>query len=221
MAIIFPFAIVHKTKGYGTALSLCKKGEDTYVVIDFGAYREDFAYPDRFVFDLKAKDPALQKELEEEYEKPYRGAPYLVFPGLPLGTRARDVYDKCCKDFGWDFSKRDNFGQQKLLFAEKATPEGYSVWMIVHNSQCELYNKNVSWYNYMKGDTIEEVWNGPCVGLFRDTSRRVTFVRTKSEDNKFVYKFWGIYDAIGEQTREVEGEKRVIKTYKRIAVRYP
>ena len=147
-------------------------------------------------------------------------APRLM-AGLPLGGRAIDVYDACCKDFGWKMSKRGEFAQQQLLYAENATPEGYSVWMIVHSSRCERYDESITWYNFVKGDKIEEVWNGSGKeALFLDMSRRVTFVKERS-DGKPVYKFLGVYEAIGAEMREVCGKKRAVKIYQRVASTYP
>ena len=147
-------------------------------------------------------------------------APRLM-AGLPLGGRAIDVYDACCKDFGWKMSKRGEFTNQKLLYTENATPEGYSVWMIVHTNLCEKYDESITWYNVVKGDKIEEIWNGSRNELlFLDGSRRVTFARERS-DGKPIYKFLGIYELVGAEIREVYGKKRTVKIYQRVSRTYP
>ena len=147
-------------------------------------------------------------------------APRLM-AGLPLGVRAIDVYDACCKDFGWKTSKRGEFTNQKLLYAENATPEGHSVWMIVHTNLCERYDESITWYNVVKGDRIEEIWNGSHNELlFLDVSRRVTFVRERSE-GKLIYKFLGVYELGGAEIREVYGKKRTVKIYQRVSRTYP
>lgn len=154
------------------------------------------------------------------YEIIYRRAPRLI-AGLPHGTRAIDAYDACCKDFGWKASKRWEFDKQQLLYAENATPEGYSVWMIVHANLCEKYDESITWYNIVKGDKIEEIWNGSHNELlFLDVSRRVTFVRERS-DGKLVYKFLGVYELVGAEMREVYGKQRAVKIYQRVSRTYP
>ena len=136
--------------------------------------------------------------------------------GYLAGTKAIDIYDRCCKEYGWNSSWRGQFAQQKRLFARNATPEGYSVWMIVHNSSYEPYNEEHSWYDFIKGDTIEEVWLGEITEFFQDTSTRVTFVKTPVG-----YKFWGIYELADVEEREINKKTRALKTYKRIKTAYP
>ena len=96
----------------------------------------------------------------------------------------------------------------KVPLTENATPEGHSVWMIVHTNLCERYDESITWYNVVKGDRIEEIWNGSHNELlFLDVSRRITFVRERS-DSKPVYKFLGVYELVGAEIREVYGKKR-------------
>jgi len=61
------------------------------------------------------------------------------------GTRAQDIYDDCCKKFGWDYSKRSLFAPQKPLYAAGATPEGYSPLFLAHSNWTE--SKGSNWTN--------------------------------------------------------------------------
>ena len=45
-----------------------------------------------------------------------------------IDTALQRIYDEGCKTYSWDKSKRNKFGNMQILFANGATPEGYSVW---------------------------------------------------------------------------------------------
>ena len=62
--------------------------------------------------------------------------------GFSISTRAIDTYDVCCDLFGFKRVLRGNFAQQRMLYAQNATPEGYSVWMLAHSSLNENFNRN-------------------------------------------------------------------------------
>lgn len=144
------------------------------------------------------------------------------------GGRAQAIYDECCKVFGWDSSKRYLFGLQQILYAEKATPEGYSPWFLPHNNWTET--KGGNFFNEIYGDVIEEMWIKQKYGLYHDETTRVTFVKTKSGE----YVFLGIYNPIKVEEKLLKedivnnkgkivkhaGEKVWIKTYQSISDEY-
>lgn len=144
------------------------------------------------------------------------------------GTRAQEIYDDCCKKFGWDYSKRYLFGMLQILYAEEATPEKYSPWFLPHNNWTET--KGGNWFNKIQGDIIEEMWTKIDNRFYNDNTLRVTFVKNKSKE----YIFLGIYKPIKKemvtlQTSIVKdgkiikdiGEKVGIKTYQLVYNSYP
>lgn len=144
------------------------------------------------------------------------------------GTRAQDIYDECCKKFGWDYSKRYLFGMLQILYAEEATPEKYSPWFLPHNNWTET--KGGNWFNKIQGDIIEEMWTKIDNRFYNDNTLRVTFVKNKSKE----YIFLGIYKPIKNEMVTLKtsivkdgkiikdmGEKVGIKTYQLVCDSYP
>ena len=132
------------------------------------------------------------------------------------GGSAQPIYDECCDRFDWDRSQRYLFGKQQILYAEGATPEGYSPWFLVHSNLTET--KGGNWSNKILQDTIEEAWEKPQYGLYHDETTRVTFAKTKS----FGYVFIGMYKPIKVDEKILSnGNKVWVKTYQRIADTYP
>lgn len=144
------------------------------------------------------------------------------------GRAAQPIYDECCRVFNWDSSKRHLFGRQQLLYSVNATPEGYSVWFLVHSNWTAT--KGGKWYNKIEGDTIEEMWLSEKGGL-QDTSIRVTFAKMKTRE----YSFIGIYAPLKLEEKIITsdivtsnqgvvakaGESVWIKTYRLISDQYP
>jgi hypothetical protein len=61
-------AVKHKEFGEGYAICFCERGERTFIVVDFGAEKKEFVYPDSFRDVLEAKDPEIQKQILGEIE---------------------------------------------------------------------------------------------------------------------------------------------------------
>lgn len=61
-------AVKHKEFGEGYAICFCERGDKTYIVVDFGAEKKDFVYPDSFREELEAKDPEIHKQILAEIE---------------------------------------------------------------------------------------------------------------------------------------------------------
>jgi len=137
--------------------------------------------------------------------------------GYCAETRALDVYKRLSKIFNWDRSQCINFAPMQFLYAKNATPEGYGVYMLVHNDLCEPYNEIFSWYTYIKkDDTIEEVWFIPNRMRYEDLTPRVIFARTHRG-----YVFQGVYKFYNAEIRIIKGKERLVKIYKRISTTYP
>lgn len=136
--------------------------------------------------------------------------------GYCAETRALDVYKRLSKIFHWDRSKCYFFAPKQFLYAKNVTLEGYGVYMLVHNNLCETYNEIFSWYTYIKGDIIEEVWFIPNRNFSEDLTPRVIFARTPRG-----YVFQGVYKFYNAEIKKVMGKERLVKTFKRISTTYP
>ena len=141
---------------------------------------------------------------------------FFIAEGYCAETRALDVYKRLSKIFHWDRSQCYNFAPMQFLYAKDATPEGFGVYMLVHNNLCESYNEIFSWYTYVKGETIEEVWFIPNKRDSEDLDARVIFARTPRG-----YVFQGVYKFYNAEIKVVKGKERLVKTYKRISTTYP
>lgn len=111
---------------------------------------------------------------------------------------------------------RGRFSHKQKLYAAKATLEGFAVWMPVHTNLCEEYNKNHSWYNFIIGDEIKEVWFIEDYELLSDDSTRVCFAK-----NTEGYVFQGVYVPVRTQKEEIKGKLELVRTFKRISIIYP
>ena len=60
------FAVVHKEYGEGYAICFREKGDKTFIVVDFGEDKREFAFPDAFVKEIEAKDEEIQKDILSE-----------------------------------------------------------------------------------------------------------------------------------------------------------
>ena len=137
-------------------------------------------------------------------------------PTNGYGSSAQPIYDECCDRFGWDRSQRYLFGKQQILYAEAATPEGFSPWFLANNNWTKT--KSGNWSNNILQDIIEEMWEKPMYGLYHDETIRVIFAKTKS----YEYVFLGLYQPIGVEEKMLSNGKKVwIKTYQRISDVYP
>lgn len=130
------------------------------------------------------------------------------------GTKAYDIYMQCCRNLGFFTEKKDNFLPRRSLYASKATPEGYAVWMLPHNN---LTGDATSWANIINDDKIYEVWRIDDDG---ESSDRVTFIKQANGE----YVFMGIYTLEKKDVinRTIDGIPiKVVKTYKRFSEKYP
>lgn len=136
---------------------------------------------------------------------------------IGYGSKAQTIYDQCCDKFHWDRTKRGLFGPQQELYAEGATPEGFSPWFLPHNNWTKT--KGETWYNIIFDNTIEEIWKRDEPGLYHDGTMRVTFAKT--EEN--IYVFLGIYKPDLHKIEEItlDGKRVWVKPYERIADVYP
>ena len=133
------------------------------------------------------------------------------------GTRAQDIYDDCCKKFGWDSTKRGLFAPQKPLYAAAATREGYSPLFLAHSIWTE--SKGGIFTNTITENTIEEKWNEIGYDFYHDNHTRVVFA--KSKNCSWNYVFIGVYKPIGYREENLpNGTTRWIKIFERISDEY-
>lgn len=139
-----------------------------------------------------------------------------------FGGNAREAYDRLCREFNWDPSKRNDFAMLKPLYSIDATEEGYSVWFLAHSNlngtkggiwNNKIYRKKSIYYN-----TIEERWDEPNPGLYEDQTTRVTFVKLSNGK----YTFLGVFkfDKI-EEKYDGTGKRYWLKTYSLVSEQYP
>lgn len=103
------------------------------------------------------------------------------------GTKAREIYDECCKTLGFDKSLSGKFAAQKRLFAEKATVENYSVWFLPNSNLNGKVANSQKWKNKVEGNLIIETWN-TTLEWSNNEALRVTFIKRKDG-----YYFDGVY----------------------------
>ena len=138
--------------------------------------------------------------------------------GFSVGTRAIDTYDKCCDLFGFKYSHRGKFAQQKKLYAINATPEGYNVWMLAHNSILEDFSEARNWFNIIVDrDTIKEVWFDTTEASDKDFVPRVLFVKTLDRR----YTFYGVFVLEKAGMEEILSKFLYVRTFKKISSIYP
>ncbi len=215
-----PFNVHHKILGEGKALNFIRRGEELFARVLFDNNQKEakeFPVPYQFTINLKATDEAIQSEILCQGKEIKWTYPLILREGRVFYKTGMETYATCCNYLGWDDTKSSAFKQQGIMYAEKATPENYSVWMIVHNSLVEpTYNGASSWYNIIRGEYIEEIWYTYKTQGVSDISIRATFLNTKNG-----YMFKGLYKLADAEQREINGKLRLVKIYKRISDKYP
>ncbi len=134
-----------------------------------------------------------------------------LFFGHYYGTNSKNIYLDCCEWFGWDKIQACNFGRQgALLYAKRATPEGYSPWFVTHHNLTGT--KGGEWRNTIVDDLILEEWDNYDERMWDDKTTRVVFIKINGG-----YYFYGLYrvDKI-----ELKENFKYTKTYKRIKENY-
>ncbi len=134
----------------------------------------------------------------------------LVF-GRCYGTNSKKIYINCCEWFGWNISQTSNFGRQgALLYAERATPEGYSPWFVTHHNLTGT--KGGEWKNIIDGDLIHEEWDNYDERMWDDKTTRVVFILLSGK-----YYFYGVYRVYKIELKE---NCKYTKSYQRIKENY-
>ena len=151
-----------------------------------------------------------------------------------IDTALQRIYDEGCKTYSWDKSKRNKFGNMQVLFANGATPEGYSVWgltnCIIDNGRktididTAITQSKKSWLDliHYDGNTITEYWINTGAehdDFFDDATTRLAFAKLKSSGS---YMFLGIFKPT-QWTREsklIGGKSVKSKTYTLISSKY-
>ena len=131
--------------------------------------------------------------------------------GHYYGTNSKNIYLNCCEWFGWDKSQAGNFGRQgALLYAKRATPEGYSPWFVTHHNLTGT--KGGEWKNTINGDFIHEEWDNYDERMWDDKTTRVVFILLSGK-----YCFYGVYRVYKIELKE---NCKYTKTYQRIKENY-
>ena len=134
------------------------------------------------------------------------------------GRTAREIYLACCYEYGFDRRLAHHFAKQQILFAAKASPERYAMWMLPHNNLTGT--SNGTWVNIATGDgdTICEYWLEDDSGSVND--KRLAFL--KQGDGEYV--FFGVYELEKREVINFDYRNiliRIKKTYKRVSDTYP
>ncbi len=61
--------VIHKEYGEGYAICFREKEAKTFITVDFGEVKKEFAYPDAFREELTAKDEEIQKQILLELQE--------------------------------------------------------------------------------------------------------------------------------------------------------
>ena len=164
------------------------------------------------LMDAKPKWQIGKDFIAEEYEKPSSNkSGKALHLGDSFGTNSKNAYLRCCEWFGWDKSEAKHFGQQgALLYAKRATPEGFSPWFVSNHN---LENtKGGKWSNTIEGEFIYEEWDESDTRLWEDKTIRVVFLKLRGN-----YRFFGLYQV---DNIELKGNGKYTKTYKRASEEY-
>lgn len=233
--------VEHKTMGVGVITSYSGKEQNNnkYIMVEFATKKIEFPFPSAFQKHLSALDTefdiAIKDELSaisQEKKKSSADVKEIFIPklysskntitkpkskelltlGNECGTNSKVVYLNCCQWFGWDKNQKNNFGMQgTLLYAKKATPEGYSPWFISHHNLQQT--QGGKWSNTIENDYIHEEWHTADERLWDDKSIRVVFLKLNGK-----YYFYGLFEVCSIKQKE---NFKYVKTYKRIANKYP
>lgn len=208
--------VKHKTFGVGEII------ECTFniIAVQFENRACQFECPTAFEKFLVFEDATLQKMVEDEIAKIRNmdvGEKLIRNLYKGYGTRAMDIYENCCRVFGWDYSKLGQFALKKPLYAYNATPEGYSVIFLAHSNWTDTKVRNR--INIIQEKTLEERWREiDDDAFYTDTYTRVVFAKDKYGE----YVFLGVY--LYKETKTVtflNEEKHFVKIYKRVSSQYP
>lgn len=217
------YIIAQRHTSYGTFVEL-KNGRK---------YNIDIALKTGALAFVEEPTPSVAEDMEDivkEAVKLFKGVGLVTTPfwsssqdfsklvfGSRYGTRAQDIYKKCCASLGFAIGKQGFFAPQKILYATDATREGYSVWMLPNNS---FTGKNSStWANVFR-DNNNTIYEAHADNDSGDATTRVTFA--KQGDGQYI--FMGVYqfDKLIPYSAKVDGiQINFIKVYKRVAKVYP
>ena len=111
---------------------------------------------------------------------------------VDLGKSARDIYLRCCIDFGWDKSLANEFVQNRPLYADSADRTGkMAVWFICYSNLNKFRPDYITRENTIidDGEIIEEYNPFADRGCKSHFQKRITFVKKDNGE----YRFYGVY----------------------------
>lgn len=203
--------------------TLCNNTGQKYIVVDqdtnngyfylqIGDEKKRYSYSFCFLNGLfKAEDNEIQTQIMQELNKPIQKpkADGLLFMHS-YGTTAENIYNMCCKKYGFDNDYIWLFGRRQELYAMDATKEGYSVWFLAHSNWTE--SKGGKWSNEIKygAKHITEYWDNIDDRFNNDKRTRLVFAKKQNQ-----YLFLGIYKFVKNDW------KTRTKEYEQISTSYP
>lgn len=127
---------------------------------------------------------------------------------LKYGTKAVDIYDRCCNSFGWKKVDRYNFLQRHSLYAKDVADNKLSVWFIANSNWTKFNSKFKNILDSLADSITEEYMQGEKPSEI-DKTNRIVFAKKKDGN----YYFLGVY--------EVLEQNDTTRIYKRISNIYP
>jgi len=130
------------------------------------------------------------------------------------GFKAKDVYNRCCNEYGFDPNLAKRFSYRQRLYAGNATPEGFGVWFIANNNWNK--SKGGSWQNTIAGNFswITEKWDknpNQVIDCF-DSEKRVVFAKDPRHSDGYI--FLGVYKPV------LFDERTKTRRFERVASQY-
>ncbi len=136
--------------------------------------------------------------------------------GKAYGTKAIDIYEKCCEIFGFDITEKSKFGMYAILYSEIATSEGYSVWFLPHSINLTgTHNNHVE--NWIHLDRVEQWWFDKNHEGRPQKRKRLMFYKKNN-----VYYFGGVFLFDGnERIEEKGGRVYLVERFDCVSEVYP
>jgi len=138
----------------------------------------------------------------------------MLIAGKFYGYKAKDVYDKCCENYGFDANLANRFSYRQRLYAGNATPEGYGCWCIANSNWNK--SKGGSWQNTIAGNYryIDEKWDknpNQVIDCF-DSEKRLVFAKDPHHADGYI--FLGVYEpVVFDERSKTRRFERISDTY--------
>lgn len=116
---------------------------------------------------------------------------FCLIQNKTYGTNGHEIYLMCCKVFGFRTDKHGHFVKQQSMYADDATPEGYSVWFLPHSNLTGTKSEGKN--NVIAGDLVKFSWDNKKHNETKVNKgeRRLLFVKDRG-----VYYFAGLIECV-------------------------